>query len=90
MSEKSERLLKFGRIMTPTSESMCGYNFTIGQLYLISGRDHNVNICNFVKEYSKMTIVEKRGVAGGYAYGCNCEVNNVKFLNFLKENSIDN
>jgi metalloproteinase inhibitor 3 len=74
MSEKSERLLKYGRIMTPTSDSMCGVEFKIGQLYLISGRDHNVNMCNFVKEYSKMTIVEKRGVAGGYAYGCSCEV----------------
>ena len=46
----------------------------IGQLYAIAGNSQKVGLCQYVKEYSKMTQVEKRGIAGAYKKGCACEV----------------
>jgi hypothetical protein len=46
----------------------------IGQLYAIAGNSQKVGLCQYVKEYSKMTQVEKRGIAGAYKKGCGCEV----------------
>lgn len=75
MSEKAHHHLKEGRIITPSTESMCGIKpFKVGRLYLIAGRDAHIGLCNYVKEYSKMTIVERRGFAGGYKKGCPCKV----------------
>lgn len=45
-----------------------------GRLYMIAGNSSQINICNYVKEYSEMTIVERRGFSGGYKKGCACEV----------------
>lgn len=56
-------------------DSMCGgLELKVGKLYLIAANTALVGICNYVKEYSKMTIVERRGFAGGYKKGCSCEV----------------
>lgn len=56
-------------------DSMCGIpSLKVGKLYLIAGNSQKINICNYVKEYSEMTIVEKRGFAGAYKKGCACEV----------------
>ena len=46
----------------------------IGQLYAIAGNSQKVNLCQYVKEYSHMSITEKRGIAGAYKKGCACEV----------------
>jgi metalloproteinase inhibitor 3 len=46
----------------------------IGQLYAIAGNSQKVGLCQYIKEYSKMTQVEKRGIAGAYKKGCGCEV----------------
>lgn len=46
----------------------------IGQLYAIAGNSQKVGLCQYIKEYSKMTQVEKRGIAGAYKRGCGCEV----------------
>ncbi|XP_037025642.1 tissue inhibitor of metalloproteinase [Bradysia coprophila] len=76
MSKNANHSLKDGRIITASSESMCGMQLNVGSLYVISGKDNRVDICNnYVKEYSKMTIVERRGFAGGYKKGCLCEIN---------------
>lgn len=75
MSKNANHSLKDGRIITPSTESMCGKKLNVGSLYVISGTDNQINMCsNYVKEYSKMTIVERRGFAGGYKKGCLCEV----------------
>lgn len=74
MSERAKHFLKDGRLKTPSTDSMCGITLNVGKLYLISARDIQLNICNYVKEYSKMTIVERRGFAGGYKKGCLCDV----------------
>lgn len=59
------------------------HNLEIGQLYAIAGNSQKVGLCQYIKEYSKMTQVEKRGIAGAYKKGCGCEVS--KFLKNLKE-----
>lgn len=74
MSEKAKHYLKHGRIFSAGNDGMCGIDFNLGELYLIAGSSPNVGICNYVKQYSKMTLVEKRGVAGGYKKGCECKV----------------
>lgn len=74
-SPQSEHFLREGRLLTPGSDSLCGgLNLKVGKLYLIAGNSKHISICNFVKEYSQMTIVERRGFAGGYKKGCACEV----------------
>lgn len=49
-----------------------------GRLYMIAGNSSQINICNYVKEYSEMTIVERRGFSGGYKKGCACEVRYIR------------
>lgn len=75
MSPKAHQQLRDGRLITPTMDSMCGgLNLKVGKLYLIAGNGAKIGICNYAKEYSQMTIVERRGFAGGYKKGCPCEV----------------
>lgn len=75
MSPKAHQKLRDGRLITPTMDSMCGgLNLKVGKLYLIAGNGVKIGICNYAKEYSQMTIVERRGFAGGYKKGCPCEV----------------
>lgn len=74
MSEKAQHYLKHGRIFSASIDSMCGYNFKLGELYLIAASSPNVGICHYIRPYSEMSIVEKRGVAGGYKKGCECSV----------------
>lgn len=67
--------LREGRLFIPAMDSLCGgLNLKIGKLYLIAGNSQHINICNYVKEYSEMTIVERRGFAGAYKKGCSCAV----------------
>lgn len=62
-------------MLVPPTDSLCGgLDLRVGKLYLIAGNSQKINICNYVKEYSQMTIVERRGFAGGYKKGCLCEV----------------
>lgn len=85
MSEKSHHHLKDGRIITPTVDSMCGgLELKVGKLYLIAANNNRVGLCNYVKEYSKMTIVERRGFAGGYKKGCLCEVLKIVYMRYYK------
>ncbi|XP_031625536.1 tissue inhibitor of metalloproteinase [Contarinia nasturtii] len=74
-SPQTDSFLREGRILTPGIDSLCGgLNLKVGKLYLIAGNSQMINICNYVKEYSQMTIVERRGFAGGYKKGCVCEI----------------
>lgn len=74
MTDKANDFLKDGRLLTPASDSMCGITLKIGKLYVIAGNNARIGLCNYVKEYSKMTLVERRGFAGGYKKGCPCDV----------------
>lgn len=73
-SSKTDEYLKDGRLLTPSEESMCGVSLTVGKLYLIAGKSSKLSLCNYVKEYSQMSIVERRGFSGAYKKGCACEV----------------
>lgn len=74
-SAKTDVFLREGRLFIPAMDSMCGgLSLKIGKLYLIAASSQNLNICNYVKEYSEMTIVERRGFAGAYKKGCACMV----------------
>lgn len=57
-------------------DSMCGKpNLRIGKLYVIAGNSHqHINLCNFIQEYSELTVVQKRGLSGIYQHGCHCPV----------------
>lgn len=74
LSEKAEAELKHGRLLTPHFDSLCGVDLNVGKLYVIAGRNLEINLCNYVKEYSSMTLVERRGFAGAYKKGCSCRV----------------
>lgn len=75
MSPDAQHLLRDGRLMTPSMDSMCGgLNLKVGKLYMIAASTQHIGICNYVKEYSQMSIVERRGFAGGYKKGCDCKV----------------
>lgn len=74
-SEKAQQYLKQSRLMTAPHDGLCGINFKIGQLYAIAGNSQKVGLCQYIKEYSKMSQVEKRGIAGAYKKGCGCEIN---------------
>ncbi|TMW41230.1 hypothetical protein DOY81_013689, partial [Sarcophaga bullata] len=54
--------------------SMCGVNLELGKLYVIAGRGAQLNLCNYVKEYQKMSIIERKGFSGIYRKACSCEV----------------
>lgn len=80
-SAKTDVFLREGRVFVPAMDSLCGgLSLKIGKLYLIAGNSQNINICSFVKEYSQMTIVERRGFAGAYKKGCSCDVCTLLFI----------
>ncbi|CAD6993361.1 unnamed protein product [Ceratitis capitata] len=74
MNEIGQKMLKHGRIITPNSDAMCGVNMNIGKLYVIAGRGQYLNSCSYVKEYVKMSTVERRGFTGTYYKGCKCAI----------------
>lgn len=74
MSNETNQLLRDGRLITPPQDSLCGISLKVGKLYLISASNSRITLCDYIKEYSKMTIVERRGFAGGYKKGCPCDV----------------
>lgn len=74
MSERAQKLLKQGKLITPPHDSLCGLQLEINQLYAIAAQDIHVGLCNFVRKYSDLTIVEKRGLAGIYRKGCPCKI----------------
>lgn len=74
MSNETNQLFRDGRLITPSHDSLCGISLKVGKLYLISASNSRITLCDYIKEYSKMTIVERRGFAGGYKKGCSCDV----------------
>lgn len=75
MTDRAREYLKEGRITTAANSAACGIEFKVGQLYVITGRSSNVNLCDYVREYKSMTIIERRGFGSGYKLGCNrCKV----------------
>lgn len=75
MTEAAETVLKHGRLSTAFSDAMCGVNLEVGKLYVVAGRGSKLNLCNYIKEYQKMTIIERRGFSGAYRKGCKCKIN---------------
>lgn len=73
MSEKAEHHLRKRKLVT-SELSSCRLDLKVGKLYAIAASTANLGICNFAKEYRQLTIVERRGLAGGYAQGCGCRV----------------
>lgn len=74
MSPRAQKLLKQAKLITPPSDSTCGLQLEINQLYVIAAKDVHVGLCSFVRKYSDLTIVEKRGMAGIYRKGCPCMI----------------
>lgn len=74
MTREGQRALKHGRIMTAAHDSMCGVKLVLGKLYVIAGRGTELKLCDYVKEYKNMTIIERTGFTGAYKKGCSCQV----------------
>ncbi|XP_058468040.1 tissue inhibitor of metalloproteinase isoform X2 [Malaya genurostris] len=74
ISPRAKKLLKHGKLVTPPFDSMCGLQLEVNQLYAIAAQDTHVGLCNYVRKYSELTIVEKRGLAGIYRKGCSCKI----------------
>lgn len=78
MTDAAQNVLKHGRLSTALSDSMCGVDLEVGKLYVVAGKGSKLTLCDYIKEYQKMSIIERRGFAGAYRKGCKCKVN----LNF--------
>lgn len=75
MSPQAKKYLKGGRVFTSVFDSMCGVTLAVNQVYVIMGRSGKLNQCSdYIQRYSDLTIVNKRGIAGGYKKGCACDV----------------
>lgn len=78
MSEKAEVALKYGRFLTPESESMCGQQFEVGKVYVISGKISNlqahVNMCGLSEKWVDLTKRQRKGLKMLYRQGCSCQV----------------
>lgn len=75
MTEKAQINLKQGRLLSGTPQNSCFVGLTVGKLYVIAGKNANINICNtYIKEYHRLSIAERRSIAGGYKKGCACQV----------------
>lgn len=74
MSNKARKELSKGRLFTAKYDSMCGVDLKVGVPYIMMGNSARITLCNFIKEYSQATIVERRGIGGAYKKGCACDV----------------
>ncbi|XP_055524866.1 tissue inhibitor of metalloproteinase isoform X2 [Wyeomyia smithii] len=74
MNSRAQKMLGQGKLITPTSDSMCGLHLEVNQLYAIAAQSMHVGLCSFVRKYSDLTMVEKRGLAGVYRKGCGCQI----------------
>lgn len=85
MTDEASKILREGKLITSASESTCGINLKNSTLYLIAANTAHIGLCDYAKEYSSMTLVERRGFAGGYKKGCLCDVR--KKLSIFKFNT---
>lgn len=74
MSEEARNLLRNGKLYTASQSAMCGVQLDPNTLYAIAANTDHVGLCDFIRPYSQLTIVEKRGLAGIYRKGCQCEI----------------
>lgn len=74
MSDEARQLLRHGKLYTASMSSLCGVNLQPNKLYAIAANTDHVGLCDFVRPYSDLTIVEKRGLAGIYRKGCKCQI----------------
>ncbi|EDW14016.1 tissue inhibitor of metalloproteinase [Drosophila mojavensis] len=72
---EARRMLRDGRLSSPSSDSMCAIKLELGKIYIIAGRMPQLNLCSYYKEYINMTISERRGFSGAYGTACNCTIN---------------
>lgn len=74
MSEEARQLLRNGKLYTASMSSLCGVQLEPNKLYAIAANTDHVGLCDFIRPYSDLTIVEKRGLAGIYRKGCRCQI----------------
>ncbi|XP_058056543.1 tissue inhibitor of metalloproteinase [Anopheles bellator] len=74
MSDAAREGLRHGKLYTAPTEPQCGIRLEPNKVYVIAANTPTVGLCNFVRPYSELTIVEKRGLAGVYRKGCGCNI----------------
>ncbi|XP_035891029.1 tissue inhibitor of metalloproteinase isoform X2 [Anopheles stephensi] len=74
MSDEARQQLRHGKLYTHAMGSMCGIKLEPNKLYAIASNSAQVGLCDFVRPYSELSIVEKRGLAGIYRKGCKCKI----------------
>ncbi|EDV93097.1 tissue inhibitor of metalloproteinase [Drosophila grimshawi] len=82
---EARKMLRDGRLATPSTDSMCGIQLDIGKVYIIAGRMPQLNLCGYYKEYTKMTISERHGFSGAYGLACNCTIKPCFGMQCLKQ-----
>ncbi|XP_050100481.1 tissue inhibitor of metalloproteinase [Anopheles aquasalis] len=74
MSDAAREELRHGKLYTPSMDSMCGITLEPNKLYAIAANTNQIGLCNFVRPYAELSLVEKRGLAGMYRKGCDCRI----------------
>ncbi|EAU75995.2 AGAP003319-PA [Anopheles gambiae str. PEST] len=75
MSDEARQLLNHGKLYTSTMDSACGIKLKPSTLYAIAANSEQVGLCDFIRPYDELSLVEKRGLAGVYRKGCKCKIN---------------
>ncbi|XP_055689551.1 tissue inhibitor of metalloproteinase [Lutzomyia longipalpis] len=74
MKDSEPHPLKIRRIVTSSQDSTCMVDLKPGRTYAIAARSTHITLCDFVQEYKKLTVVERRGIASTYSKGCECDI----------------
>lgn len=88
MSEKAEVALKSGRLLSPSSDGLCKASLEIGKLYVISGRINSlkarIHMCNFMREWGKISKRQRKGFKRMYQQGCLCNIKHCPYRHCKK------
>nr|XP_061805736.1 metalloproteinase inhibitor 2-like [Nerophis lumbriciformis] len=65
-------------VYTASSFAACGVNLIVGRQYFISGQDWDgflqVDQCGFVRPWSDLSAMQRKGLSQTYKTGCNCKI----------------
>ncbi|KAH0814679.1 hypothetical protein GEV33_008112 [Tenebrio molitor] len=88
LSDKAQVALKYGRLLTPVQDSMCGVVLQLNQMYAISGRVNSlkahVYTCDMVVPWKDLTRRQRKGLKAIYKNGCGCKINHCRYRSCRK------
>jgi metalloproteinase inhibitor 3 len=88
LSDTAQVALKYGRLLTPVQDSMCGVVLQLNQMYAISGRVNSlkahVYTCDMVVPWKDLTRRQRKGLKAIYKNGCDCKINHCRYRSCRK------